>query len=595
MSGISQFAKTRRRLLRGIALASLIALPATAHAQTGVPPSRDELGVGQAGIPERDRPTTLTIDGGGERGPCPLADPTYADVTVNFAEVRFEGLPNVAAPQLDTAWRDLAGSPIPIAKLCEVRDHAATILRQQGYLAAVQVPPQRIEEGGTVQMDVLAARLIEVQLRGNPGRSERVIAAHVAQLTEDEYFNVFEAERHLMLLQDLPGFDVRLTLRPANRGSGEVVGDILVERRPVEMRVAMHNLASRGTGREGIFTELVLNDLTGMGDQTRVSLYSTTDFEEQIVAELGHSLALGGSGLRARANFLYGESEPDIGAPFASETWVAGFGLEYPLIRKQARTLRAGIGFEMIDQQLDFGSTQLSEDDLRVIYGRLEFAAVDPASLRGFAGFTPREPRWQTAFSLELRQGLDGLGASNDCSDITDCIAPNIPISNFFADPSSGVARLEGVFEYRPAPTVTLSMSPVAQISTGPLLAYEQVSLGNFTVGRGYDPGVALGDHAIGSSFELRVGRIAPQTPTSVALQPFIFFDIAKAWTDGSLAPDPRSLASAGGGVRGKWGDQADFNLTIAKPLRRGGFQTESGDVRVLFTISARLVPWRSQ
>ena len=585
-------AKRHVRWWRGLALASAMAFPALAHAQVASPPSRDELGVGQAGETTRERPTTLTVDGGVERGPCPLADPAYANVTVDFAQVRFDGLPNVPPALLTPAWSEFAGRPIPIAQLCEVRDRAATILRKQGYLAAVQVPPQRIETGGTVEMDVLAARLVEVQLRGDAGNSERVIAAHVAELAGDDYFNIHEAERHLMLLQDMPGFDVRLTLRPANRGPGEVVGDIVVERQPIELRVAAHNLASRATGREGIFAELVLNDLTGMGDQTRASIYNTVDWEEQTVAELSHSFALGTSGLRAGAHLLYGEAQPDIGAPFASKTWVAGVQLDYPLIRRQARNLRASVGFEMIDQQLEFGPTQLSEDDLRVFSAGLQFAAVDAASLRGFAGYTPREPRWQAAVSLELRQGIDGLGASDSCEVITDCLAPNIPISNFFADPSAGSARLEGIFEYRPVPTVTLAVTPLAQVATAPLLAYEQVSLGNFTVGRGYDPGIVLGDHVIGSGFEVRVGRISPLTPKSVSFQPFAFIDIAKAWIDDAIAPDPRGLASAGGGIRGKWGDQADFSLTVAKPLRRTQFQAEKGDVRVLFTISSRLIPW---
>lgn len=593
MTGSGMSSRSHLRQLIGAAIAGLIALPAVGQAQSNAPPSRDELRVGQASVPDRSEPSTLTVEGGVERGPCPLADPAYANISANFSSVTFNGMPGIPSGVLDPAWQELANRPIPIARLCEVRDRAATILRELGYLAAVQVPPQRIEAGGIVQMDILVAKLVEVQLRGDPGNSERVIAGHIAELAGDEYFNVFEAERQLMLLQDLPGFDVRLTLRPANRGPGEVVGDILVERRPIEFRVAAHNLASRATGREGIFAELVLNDMTGLGDQTRASIYSTADFDEQVVAEIEHNMALGSSGLRGGAYFLYSEAEPDIGAPFASETWIAGLGIDYPLIRKQSRNLRIGVGIEMVDQQLDFGAVRLSEDDLRIVYATLDYAAVDAASLRGFGGFTPREPRWQTAWSLELRRGIDGLGASKDCSNIADCLAPNIPISNFFADPSAGVARLEGIFEYRPIPTLTLAVTPIAQVSTAPLLAYEQVSLGNFTIGRGYDPGVVLGDHAIGSGFELRVGRIAPQTPDSVSVQPFVFLDVAKAWIDDSAAPDPRSLASAGGGLRAKWGDHTDFSLTVAQPLRRAGFQTDKGDVRVLFTISARLIPWR--
>jgi hypothetical protein len=53
-------------------------------------------------------------------------------------------------------------------------------------------------------------------------------------------------------------------------------------------------------------------------------------------------------------------------------------------------------------------------------------------------------------------------------------------------------------------------MRPLAQISDAPLLSYEQVSLGNYTVGRGFEPGIALGDSALGAAFELRYGSLFP-------------------------------------------------------------------------------------
>lgn len=583
----------RGRLCRSLLLASCLALPGLALAQTAQPPSRDDLGVSDPLNSDLPRRATVTVEGGIERGPCPLADPAYANVTVNFGRVEFTGLPGISPDVLGRTWTGLAGQPLPIARLCGIRDEAATLLRAEGFLAAVQVPPQRIEAGGTVRMDVLAARLVEVQLRGDAGNSEDLIAAHVGELTEREFFNVKEAERHLLLMQDLPGFDVRLTLRPANRGPGQVVGDIVIERTPFEFRIAAHNLASRVTGREGAFAEFIANDLTGMGDRTRLSYYNTIDWDEQRVLELGHDFAVGTDGLRLGANLLYGESEPGVaGGAFASETMVYGVHAQYPLIRRQTESLVATGGIEAVNQQLDFGGVQLSEDDLRILFARLDYSAIDPASLRGFAGYTPREPRWQGSLSLELRQGINGFGASDDCDPIADCLAPNIPLSNFLADPAAGTARIEGVFEYRPRPNITLAMTSMAQIATDPLLAYEQVSLGNFTIGRGYDPGSVLGDHAVGSSIEVRVGRISPLTAKSVSIQPFAFVDYAKAWLDDDVSPDPRRIVSAGAGMRGKWGYHSDFGFTLAKPLRRTSFQTEKGDLRLLFTFTTRLIPW---
>jgi hemolysin activation/secretion protein len=568
-----------------------LAVPAAALAQQ--PPSRADLDVGRANSAP-DRTSRLSVEGEIERGPCPLADPAFADTRVTFADVEFTGLPGIPAATLDPAWRDFAGQDMPVSNLCEVRDRAGTILRGLGYLAAVQIPPQRIEPGGTVRMDVLAARLVEVQLRGDTGNSERLIAAHLEKLTERPWFNSREAERHLLLLEDLPGYDVRLVLRSAQGQPGEVVGDVVIERRPVELIAGAQNLASRATGREGGFIAASLNDLIGLGDRTTLSYYNTFDWHEQRIFRAEHELALGSHGLRFGGSVLLGHSKPTVGnAPFETDTVVWESHLSYPLLRRQARSLFATAGLEVVDQELSFGSTLLSEDKLRVLYARIDHDMVDAASIRGVGGYSIRQPRWRAATSLEVRHGLSGLGASGECDPIAVCLAPNVPISNFAADPSSFVARFDGAFEYRPAPAFTVAVATLGQWADGSLLSYEQASLGNYTIGRGFDPGIALGDRAAGGSLELRYGSVFPRRANAVALEPFVFVDFAKAWIDGSGgAPDPRSALSAGGGVRGRWGEHVDFGVTLAVPLQRAGFQTGKGDARLLFTVTTRLLPW---
>jgi len=583
----------RAGVLFGVALALTIPGAALAQGQPPAPPTREDLEVGRSDA-RTDRAGRLTVEGDIERGPCPLADPAFADTRVTFADVEFASMPGIPASVLDPAWRGVAGQEMPVAALCDVRDRAATILRELGYLAAVQVPPQRIERGGTVRMDVLAARLVEVQLRGDAGNSERLIAAHLDKLTEREWFNTREAERHLLLLEDLPGFDVRLVLRSAGGQPGEVVGDVVIVRRPLSAIAGGQNFGSRATGREGAFIALTANDLIGLGDRTTLSYYNTLDWREQRIFRVAHDLALGSDGLRLGGSLLVGRSRPDLGgAPFQTDTLAGDVHLSYPLVRRQDESLGITGGLEIVDQELQFGTTLLSDDKLRVAFARIDHEMVDPDSARGFGGFTAREPRWRSALSLELRQGLAGLGASSDCRPIADCLAPNVPISNLLADPSSFVARLEGTVEIRPAPLVTLSMAPLAQYSDGPLLSYEQVSLGNYTIGRGFDPGIALGDRAIGAAYELRYGSLFAREADAVALEPFVFVDMARAWVhDDAGGLDPRRVISAGGGVRARWGDRADFGLTVAVPLERAGFQASKGDVRVLGTVTVRLLPW---
>lgn len=585
----------RQAALTGALL--LAGLPGAALAQAAPPPAptREELEIDK-GLATPRRPSRLTVEGGVERGPCALADPGLAGVKVTFGRVSFANLPDLAPGELDSAWAEFAGREVPVATLCEVRDRAATILRREGYLAAVQVPPQRIEKGGEVRMDVLTARLVDVQVRGKPGHAEGLIAAHLRQLTKRRWFNVRDAERQLLLLRDLPGFDVRLTLRPAHAGPGEVIGDVVVRRRPVELVVGAQNLGSVATGREGVVAQLTLNDITGLGDRTTLSLYNTVQTSEQTVVQLAHDFAIGPDGLRLGGKLTYGHARPDIANHlFASRTWIGEVNLAYPFVRRQAWSLYGAAGFDAVDQKVTFATTPLSRDQLRVAFARLDFDRVDPLSLAGRDGFAPSEPRLRIGGSVELRKGIDGLGASAPCVPLSNCTAPNLPLSNIAADPQATAIRAEARIELRPVRDVTFVVHPRGQYSASQLLSYEQFTLGNYTIGRGYDPGALQGDSGVGVATEVRFGRLMPHGTNRIAYQPYAFLDAAWAWTnDAGLTPE-RRLVSAGGGVRLRWGDHADLDLLVAVPLEKLPGQQQLLPARFLATFSTRLLPWKSQ
>ena len=54
-------------------------------------------------------------------------------------------------------------------------------------------------------------------------------------------FNRYEAERYLLLASDLPGYTVRLTLRPAGGAPGDVIGDVTVQRTPAYVDFNVEN------------------------------------------------------------------------------------------------------------------------------------------------------------------------------------------------------------------------------------------------------------------------------------------------------------------------------------------------------------------
>ena len=588
---------TTIRAVRASLVAGTALWAPPSFAQVPAPPTRQE--IERPVPPSVEQPRArLTVEGGVERAPCALDRPEYQNIRFTLQDVAFDDLRGLSAAQLRAAWAPFAGREINVAAICEIRDRAATMLREAGYIAAVEVPEQRIADG-RVRFTVLMAKLVGIRVRGDAGRSERLIASYLNRLTGEEVFNRFEAERYLLLAGDLPGYEVRLALRSAGAARGEVIGEVTVVHTPVMVDLNIQNLGSRELGRWGALARAQIYGLTGLGDRTTIAVYATADTHEQQTIQVGHDFRVGSEGLTFGAQLTYSWASPDLrlpGVDIASRTLFATIEASYPFIRRQTRTLRGAIGLDIIDQDIRFNTIPINRDRLRVAFARLNFDALGLSP--GNPAYTPAEPRWHLGLDAEARQGFSIFGASHGCGPgLVNCIGPGaVPPTRLEGDPTATIFRGGVSGEFRPIPRLTLAFSLNGQYSARPLFSFEEFSAGNYTAGRGYDPGALLGDSGIGLQTELRYGRKYARRADEFVAEPYVFFDHAWVWNqDQILALGRQELSSIGGGVRAAWGDRFRLDLFVARPLDQLPFQTSRGDTRVLVSLTTRLWPWRSR
>jgi len=185
------------------------------------------------------------------------------------------------------------------------------------------------------------------------------------------------------------------------------------------------------------------------------------------------------------------------------------------------------------------------------------------------------------------------LGASDSCgADLSDCLGGRIPPTRFEGDPTATVFRGIAQGEYRPVRHVTFALGARGQYSPDPLFAFEEFAAGNYTIGRGYDPGAAVGDSSFALQAELRFGSLAARSDRTFAFQPFVFIDSAWVWNEDRLfSVEDEHIMSVGGGLRAMWGQRARLDLLVAFPLERTAFQPDR-DPRILLSITTRLLPW---
>jgi hemolysin activation/secretion protein len=590
---VSRVAK--RAVVRVLQLSAIASLPTALTAQAAsqiLPPTREEV-TRPAPPPPLMRGPRLEVEGGVERAPCALDGPEFANIRLTVREVQFDGLQGLPASELTAAYAPYVGQDQPISVVCEIRDRTATILRNAGYVAAVQVPEQRITDG-VVRFQVLMAHLIQVRVRGDAAGAERIIAGYLNQLTRQPVFNRNEAERYLLLASDLPGYVVRLTLRPAGTVPGDVIGDVTVQRTPAYADFNIQNGGSRELGRWGGLLRGQLFGLTGLGDRTTLSLFSTSDFDEQQTVQLGHDFRLGPDGLSVSGNFTYAWAHPDIpDANVKARTLFSTLEVGYPFVRSQARTVRGTVGMDFVNQDVKLDGIDLTRDRLRVAFARLGF---DAASMDfSQPGRSLAEPFWRLTSLLELRKGLDILGATENCGPTgSNCLGPgDVPPSRLEGRATAAVLRYTAYGEVRPVAKVTLALGARAQYAWKPLLSFEEFSAGNYTVGRGYDPGSLLGDRGLGTQAEVRVGSRIPRSAGSPAVEGYAFWDYATVRNRDRLVEVDGSqhLHSVGGGARVNF-DRFALDAALAIPLTRVGLLDKKPDPRFLVSLTSRLWPW---
>lgn len=586
----------RPGLAAGLGLLLASAADAQIIPQQPVAPTREE--IRREPAPAEPTGPRLIVEGGAERAPCALDRPDYSEIRFTLTDAAFDGLRGLPPEALRPAFAPYVGQEHPVAIICAIRDRAATILREAGYIASVEVPEQRIADG-RIRFQVLMARLVGLRVRGDAGRAERTIAGYLERLTEQEVFNRYTAERYLLLAGDLPGYDVRLALRSAGAARGEVIGEVFVTRTPALVDFTVQNYGSRALGRWGGLLRAQILGLTGLGDRTSLAAFSTADTSEQQTLQIGHDFRIGSEGLAIAGQLTYAWASPDLGDPLIdidSRTLFATIEANYPLVRRQALTVRGGIGLDVVNQAVDFNSLPLSSDRVRVAFARLDVGALGLAA--GDPRYTLAEPRWRFAASVELRKGLDILNASGRCGPaFVNCTGPGqVPPSRLEGDPLAWVVRGSAHGEFRPTPRLTFSLGARTQYSGVPLVSFEEFSGGNYSEGRGYDPGAILGDNGVGVQAELRYGRTTPSGPRAFAVQPYLFFD--QAWVrneDVFLSAGRQELSSVGGGVRAVYGDRLRLDVALAVPLDRLAGQARRGDPRLLVSLTTRLWPWSSR
>lgn len=509
----------------------------------------------------------------GPAAPMPPAEALKNSFTLTA--VILDGSTIYKPADLTPLYRSLIGKKISLAQVFALRDTLTARYRRDGYiLSQVIVPPQKVT-GGVVHLQAVEGYVANVSIQGDVHDSRGLIAAMAAHIKATRPLTEKVLERYVLLMQDLPGTSVRTVLRPAAKLPGAADLDVVVAHRTVAGYAEVDNRGSKAIGPLQALVGINLNSVLGLDEQTALQMATVNPTHVLHYASLQHTEVLSPAGTRFSLAATYSHSEPRgalVSLDPLGNSLILRAGVDYPVIRSLARTLRVGVAVTSINNRVDLLGTQFSNDKVRYLSLTASYDVAD--TLLGDS-----RPA-STLISTELSQGLNTLGASRNGS-------PNLSRANGH----SNFTRLYAEFDR----TQTLSgpfglaLAAAGQVAAAPLLSAEQFGLGGNRFGRGYEPSEILGDNGLAGSIEARYDLPAGNTVLTSA-QLYVFYDVGKVW---NIAPAPgqpksQSLASAGLGLRFGLFRHVSAVIELAKPLTRNIASRGNRHIRPLFSILAR-------
>jgi hemolysin activation/secretion protein len=416
-----------------------------------------------------------------EERPTPLPGDGQRILVEGF---RIGGATAFSEAELLALIDDAAGRELNLGELDTLAARITRHYRDAGYLVArAYLPPQDVK-GGIVTLAVSEGRVGEVRVDNRAGIAASALAP-LDKVVPGEAVSALVLERSLLSLSDLPGVEVKSTLRP---GAAVGTSDLLVEVAPgpaFSGSVDADTFGNRYTGAARLGTSLFWNNPAGLGDQASLRLQASED--HFTYSRAGYQLPVGPYATRIGA--AWSEMRYRLGKDFAAlkadgEATVGSLYLLHPFLRSRQANWYGQLQYEgkhLVDR-IGATATETAKDLRNYTIG------INGNFQDGLGG------GGNNTVSLAHTRGHLGLDATSAVVD-----AATAHSRGDFGKWSAGYQRTQRL----PADWV-LGFSYSGQWAGKNLDSSEKFSLGGAHGVRAYPQGEASGDEAQLVSLELR-------------------------------------------------------------------------------------------
>lgn len=295
-----------------------------------------------------------------EATPAPVADkapikveeplrPPLVGSSIKIPVSRFHitGQDLFSEEELLALMADATGKELTLTEI-ELRARAITkFFRERGYMmAGVYVPAQQIKDG-VVELTVVVGRYDQIIWNKKAVVQDAELQLQLGSVKSDAYIKKDSLERAIWLLNDLAGVEAKATLAPGGKpGTANLILDILPKGKPVFGDIGIDNYGNRFTGKNELFTDIVVNNMNRKGDQLAINgittgsgLSSGSIAYQQPMFTAGGKLQIGYS----RLHYALGEEYASADASGVADTVDVNY--RYAFHRSRVSNLYGQVGF----------------------------------------------------------------------------------------------------------------------------------------------------------------------------------------------------------------------------------------------------------
>lgn len=443
---------------------------------------------------------------------------------IHVARLRITGATLFSGTELHALVADAEGKELSLGELRGLAERVTRHYRSRGYLLARAYLPAQEVVDGEVQLAVLEGRLGEVRVDNAAGVGGAALAP-LERLRSGEATRSDVLERNLLLLSDLPGVEVKSTLRPgATIGASDLLVEVAAARR-ITGSLEFDTFGNRFSGKYRWGGIVNFNNPLRLGDQA--TLRALVSNERMTYLRGSYQLPVNGRG--TRVGIAVSDMRYRLGkdlAPLQAEgdAQSASLYAMHPLVRSRSLNLYAQVQYDHLKLQ-----------------DRINAAAtVVDKSL----------DNWTLGVSGDFQDGWNGLNsfsATLTAGDLKlDPVSQALDAATAGSGGSFRKANLTWLRLQQLGRTVSLYLSATAQFASKNLDSSQKLALGGAYAVRAYPQNEAPGDQGYAATLEVRYAlqplRFGAWQATAFVDTGHVTFNKA-AWAAGA---NSRTLTAAG-------------------------------------------------